>query len=447
MHSVVRSALARAFSFVPIAIATLLTSRLIIHHFGLGAFDSYALLLSLIFLIPLNNLGVGAAITSAYAAEGPASEHSKRVTLTAARVLTLSTLGTVAVALVLGASGVWPTLLGPASGPSFVMGAAVAVYALTFVPGLGQNMLLGLNRNHVTVLIQAAFAPFILIGVVLVIVLDAPARWVIIVPSAATLAISVITLVVANRVADVSWTRLVAAVPFRHRFPGARIRHMSVPVLIITVATPLALQSDRIVLSHVSTKQAVAQYSVMMQIIAPALALISASAQPLWPIFTKARATGRRGPRLGRMLMVFAAAALVLGAILAVVANPIAELIGGDQVHLGLLLPITGGLTVVMTAMSTPLSMSLMDPTGARFMAWTTCIALPANIGLSVLLGRLLDAPGPLLATVLVAFPIQVLPGYLYSINRGYTPRHRATSAHLDTVVESMPVVVDVPTS
>lgn len=446
MHSVLRSALARALSFVPIAVATLLTSRLIIHHFGIATFDSYALLLSLIFLIPLNNLGVGASITSAYAAEGPESDQSRRVTLTAARVLSVSTLGTVVVGLVLGGVGAWPTLLGPASGPSFAVGAAVAIYALTFVPGLGQNMLLGLNRNHVTVLIQAAFAPFILIGVVLVIVFGASGRWVIIVPSAATLGVSVMTLVVAGRVARVSWGRIIAAIPFWRHHPGARIRAMSVPVLIITAATPLALQSDRIVLSHVSTKQAVAQYSVMMQIIAPALALISASAQPLWPMFTKARATGRRGPQLGRMLLVFAAAALVLGAILAAVANPIAELIGGSQVHLGILLPVAGALTVVVTAISTPLSMSLMDPAGARFIAVTTVIALPVNIGLSILLGNLLDAPGPLLATALVAFPIQVVPGYLFSINRRYTPRHGTSSMQMDTLVEAMPVMIDVPT-
>lgn len=131
MNSVASSAIARSLSFIPIALATLVTSRLIIRDFGLDSFNSFALIVSLIALIPLNNLGVGAAVTSAYASGGPRSEHSQRVTLTAARVLTVSSAGTAAAALLITAFDGWPTLLGSASGPNLYCGIAMAVFALS----------------------------------------------------------------------------------------------------------------------------------------------------------------------------------------------------------------------------------------------------------------------------------------------------------------------------
>lgn len=444
MDSVLRSAFARALSFIPIAVATLLTSRLIIQHYGVGAFDSYALIVSLIFLIPLNNLGVGASVTSSFAADGPQDERARRVTVTAARVLAMSTIGTAAAALLLGVLGEWPTLLGSASGPSGTIGIAMAVYALSFLPGLGQNMLLGVNRNHVTVLVQASFAPAILVGVALIVLLDGDGRWLLVVPTAAVVAVSLLTAAVAARVTGFSWAGVLRAVPFPRRFPGARIRQLSGPVLLTTLANPIALQSDRIVLSHVSTESAVARYSLLMQIIAPALALVAAAAQPLWPIFARARAAGGRAPSLARILALFCAAGLVLGTAAALVANPVTSLIGGSAVDgLGVLLPVTGALTIMTAALTYPVSMQLMDPAGARFVAIVTGVALPLNLGLSIALGAWLAAPGPLLATVLVGLLVQTCPALLYARNRRFVGRHRAGDAapHLVRFAE-LPVVL-----
>lgn len=444
MHSVLRSALARALSFVPIAVATLLTSRLIIQHYGIGSFDSYALIVSLIFLIPLNNLGVGASVTSSYAADGPQAEHARRVTVTAARVLTLSTVGTAAAALLLGAFGWWPTLLGAASGPSGTVGVAIALYAVSFVPGLGQNMLLGVNRNHVTVLVQAAFAPFILLGVVGVLLAGADRRWLLVVPTAAMLAVTLLTASVAARTTGVSWAGVLRAVPFPRRFPGARIRQLSGPVLISTLANPIALQSDRIVLSHVSTEHEVATYSLVVQIIAPAMALVAAAAQPLWPIFTKARADGADGPGLSRVLALFGAAGAALGLVAALLANPIAALIGGSKVHsVGILLPVAGALTIVTAALAYPVAMHLMDPAGARFVALATCVALPLNLGASIWLASWLGAPGPLLGTVIVGLLVQTGPAVIYARNRHRVGRHRVGAAPHLVVFDELPVVVE----
>jgi O-antigen/teichoic acid export membrane protein len=425
MNAVARSGIARLASFVPTATATLFTSRLIITHYGLAAFGSFALVLSLINLIPLNNLGVGAAVTSAYAAGSRDSEHARRTLLTSARFLTLSMAITALIAVGVGSLGLWPTLLGGASGPNLWCAIALIVYAVSFVPGLGTSMLLGVHRNHLTVLIQTFYNPLILVLVGVAIVGGVDGDAVMIAPCVALVVVHSLTSGIAGRITKTSWTRLLAALPNRRRHPGASIRAMSGPVLFITLSTPIALQSDRIVLSHVSSTQAVADYSVAMQIFAPALALIAASAQPLWPIWTAARTEGRRGPGVGRVLGLFCAAAIAIGAVLALIADPMASLIAGDRVHISALLAFSGGLAVLTAGASYPVAMSLMDPVGVRFVLACTLLALPANIGLSVVLGQHFGAPGPLLASCIVGLCVQALPGLVYSRDRQSAGRHR----------------------
>lgn len=425
MNSVLRSGLARLLSFVPTGVATLLTSRLIISRFGIDSFDAFMLVLTLINLIPLNGLGVGAAVTTSYAADGPDSEHSRRVTLTAARVLTISTLGTACAALLLSAAGAWPTLLGASSGPNLYCGIAVAVYAVSFVPGLGTNMLLGVHRNHVTVAVQTFFTPTILLGVAAVIAFKVDGDAVMIVPPAALVVNNVVGAWLAGRATGISWSWLIRALPSRVRHPGASIRAMSGPMLIITLGTPIALQSDRIILSHVSTAKAVAEYSVIFQIIAPAIALVAATAQPLWPIYTNARAQGQSGPSLAKVLALFCGGGLGFGVVLAVVARPVGHLIGGEHIQIGLSLAIAGGLTVLTAAASYPIAMSLMDPDGIRVICLVTVVAVPLNIALSIWFAVLLDAPGPLLGSCVVGILIQSIPALVYRRNRRPPGRHR----------------------
>lgn len=452
MNAVLKSALARLASFVPIAIATLLTSRLVIDHYGIGAFDSYALILSLINLIPLNNLGVGAAVTSAYAAKDSDGGHAQRTLLTAARVLSVSTAATAAASLALSAADLWPTLLGGASGPNLWCGVAMALYALTFLPGLGQSMLLGVHRNHLTILVQTFYNPVILALVALAIVNDAPGKIIMTLPCVALLIINIVTSGLAAPLTRTSWRKVLARLPRRRRFPGASIRALSGPVLIVTLSTPIALQSDRIVLSHVSTSQAVADYSIAFQIFSPALALVAASAQPLWPIYTRARSQGRPGPHILRVMTVFCGAGLLLGAALAVVADPVAHLIGGKQVHVSVGLAVTGALAVLTAAASYPVAMSLMYPQGLRFVVWSTLLALPVNIGLSVVLGSRYGAPGPLLASVIAGIFVQALPGLIFSRDRQGAGRHRTPDrqaphrlAQLETEAPAEPGVAGLP--
>jgi O-antigen/teichoic acid export membrane protein len=189
-------------------------------------------------------------------------------------------------------------------------------------------------------------------------------------------------------------------------------------MLVIIVSLPLALQTDRIVLSHVSTLRAVANYSVVIQIFAPIVGLVTAASAPLWPMYAKARRDGVPGPNLLRISLLFATAATIIGAALVALANPLGHVIGGPTMRVGLLLPIAAALTVVVQALIAPVAMMLTDPAGLRVIATWNVIAIPVNLGISIVLAKHIGAPGPLLATAGTILIVQGIPTSLYARRR-----------------------------
>jgi O-antigen/teichoic acid export membrane protein len=418
MHPIVKSGLARTASFVPQALATLITSRLVISHFGIPAFDAYTLAASLILLVPLNNLGVGAAVTSAVAAHGSSHESVERVSLTAARTVASSALFLAVASAVVTAGGWWNAFLGPASGDGMYYGISMVIYAVSFVPALSQSMLLGVHRFHLSILVQTLLAPVTLLAVGIMVGLGMDSRYLIVVPSLAVAVVNIANAAVAGRIIRFSWGSLLMRLPFPRRYPGASIRAMSGPMLIVSLSTPIQLQSDRIVLSHFASKQAVANYAVAIQIFAPVAALIAAAAQPLWPIYTAARARGQRGPNLARLMFAFALACSLISAVLVVIANPIGHLIGGHRIHLGLMLPVVAAVAIALQAATYPMAMSLMDPVGLRRVALSAALAAPLNVLVSIALAKRYGAPGPLLASCIVCALVQIIPIGIYAQRR-----------------------------
>lgn len=442
MNPVARSAIARSASFVPTSIATLLTTRLVIGHFGVSSFNAFILTMTTIALIPLNDLGVGAAVTSNYAARGPYDPLSRRATLTALRTLAVSTAVLEVANLALTMLGLWPTILGRAAGPNGICGLAVAIYGLSFAPGLAQSALLGTNRNHVTILVQAFFTPLTLALVAIAIYCDLPRGWVILTPSAAVLLISLATAVAASRMIGLRWASLLAEMLRPRKYPGTKIRHLSGPRLMITLTAPVTLQGDRVILSQVATAGAVADYSVAGQLFAPIGALIAAAATPLWPIFDRARASGRGGPSLVKLIVTFVIATLVGCIALVLLADPLGILIGGGRVHLGLLLPVAWALVMVGNSASYVTAMSMMDVRGIRFVGICSVIGTPIGLALSVVLARRYGAPGPLFATAVSVLVFVTIPMWMRQRFHAFDARHRreerARSADAESALSSV---------
>jgi O-antigen/teichoic acid export membrane protein len=279
-------------------------------------------------------------------------------------------------------------------------------------------MALGVERNHVVVIIQILWNPLILVGAAALILTDSDGGLIVLVPAVAVLVVSALTGVYAVRTTSFPWRAMVRALPRRRQFPGAKIWAISGPMLMLTLCVPIMLQGDRIVLSHVTSKAAVADYTVALQIFAPIGALLAAATRPLWPLWIKARARGERGPDLLRVMAVFCALTALVCAVLVLISDWVGRLIGGHTINLGVALPAAAGLAMTVQAAAMPVAMALRDPRGIRFVGICTLVALPVNLVLSIVLAHRWGAPGPLVATFLTGLIVQTLPGFWYARTR-----------------------------
>ena len=315
----------------------------------------------------------------------------------------------------------WGNVLGDGSFATGAFGIAIAAYGLSFVPGLAQSVLLGVNRNEITILVQASLAPAMAAGAGICVLLDADPRWLVVVPGVAVLAISLLNAIVSTHDTGLRLLPLVPKLPRRRQHPGARIRGIAGPALIVSLISPLALQMDRLVLSHVSTSRDVANYSVTIQVFAPLVALIPAAARPLWPIFARARATGAQAVSLGKVLALFVGVTSLASVVLVVLAQPIAHVISDDQIDLGIALPVLMAAAAVVQSVAVPVSMALMYPAGLRLIARLAVVSLPVNLGLSIWAGHRFGAPGPLGVGIFVGTFLQTIPALVYLGRHGIT--------------------------
>ncbi len=432
MRSVLLSGISRIASVIPTAIAVIVLSRVIIGEFGIGTFNEYSLIFALILLLPVNSLGVGATVTDRYAALGADAAETRAALLSAIRVLLVSAAATSLAAIVVTIGGWWEPLLGDAAPLDKFCLLAMLLFAVSFVPGLAVSVLLGEQRNHIVVLIQTLTYPVALLMVGVMIWLDLPDGLVTVVPPASTLAIGLMLAFAARRFVPDGWAGLLRQAPYRSRFPGGKIWALSGPVLISQLATPVALQLDRFVLSHVSTAGELATYSVVVPIWAPSVGIIAALCQPLWPLWAKARAENTPGPSLPLVLLVMTGISGLMAVCLAVLSPLVADLVAQDQIHVGSDMLIASSLCLVVTGLSYPMTMRLMYPSGARLVATLMVISLPVNVVLSIFLAEQMGAAGPLYATAATGFLIGTVPAIVY--DRIHERRTVRTEPELTTV-------------
>ena len=88
-----------------------------------------------------------------------------------------------AVSLLMLPIGLWGDLLGPSVGAHGFFALSMVIYGATFIPALSQGVLLGVHKNHLTVLVQTLFTATNLAMILGLIALDVPVGWVVAVPA------------------------------------------------------------------------------------------------------------------------------------------------------------------------------------------------------------------------------------------------------------------------
>ncbi len=411
-------------------IAALATTRLLVAEMGAQRFGIISLIMSLSALLPIADLGVAAAIVNkTSASRKPADDHELHAVLTTCiRALTVSAFAVMGIAALLFSLELWPTLLGISQGRNEANAAAAlafAIFGLQLPISIGQRMLLGLGDSGRLILLQAVGAPVAFAITYLGVQQEAGLPVLAAATPLGMLVAALLQLAEAGRRSRVPLAVLAANVARLRKRPGVSIRSQALPMLIVTIGLPLALQSDRLILAHAASLEEVARYALALQLYSPGWSVITAAGMGLWPIFARRRAASELGPlsskALTSSLYGFSLVGLLGGVVLTLVGPALASLVVVDQFRLPTSLVGAFGLLLLVQSVQLPLGMYLTDACGLRFQAMCVTAMVPTSICISLPLAASLGATGPVLGSVVAIAACQVVPA-LYRIRRETYP-------------------------
>lgn len=396
----------------------ILTSRMILSHYGIDGYAQYGLLASLPALLPFADLGIAAVVFNVIAgsADPRTDETVHRTIVTAFRILLISGPVIIAVAVAISLLHLWPALLGEGLMPDG--GTTVLICALVFGCGLpltvGQRILIGLGRNGTQVAAQAVVAPFIFICVLVSVWLALPVgNYLAVLSYIAAGLVSVLCLIISGRMISPMLGRSIRDIPRIRAVPKLPVIAVVGPMLVQMIILPIATQLDRILLSNFAGADDLAQYNLGAQLFGIALQTISAAGLALWPIYAKARSSAHiRSPL--RPSALFMAGGLVIAGIMALLSPLLVRFVSSGQLQLGVSLVLAFVVLVGVQAAKYPLGMYMTDERGLRFQVIPILVLLPLNLGLSIVLIRWIGAAGPVWAGATSALLCQVLPNLWY---------------------------------
>lgn len=427
------------FLVMPVtALLGIVATRLILDSYGPLAYVQYGLLIGLAGLLPFADLGLSAVVMNSVAQSSDVrrDEALRRILLTTLRLLLVSGGVIVAVGVLLTLTGSWPRLLGqglmPGSG-NVVAGACLAMVGLALPFGIGQRILTGLGKNHLTIFLTGLQSPLVLLAIWGSITLSLSAGPVLaVLPYAVILVLAVALTGLAARLVNPSFTA--AARQVFSRAKGDKVGHVAWPMLVLMIATPLAMQTDRIVLSHVSTVAELAEYSLAAQMFIPIWHLSNAAGMALWPVFARDRAAGeQRSPTA--YALVFAGIAATAALCVSLASPWLARVASGGQIELGVDVLIAFSVLQILQAAKYPFGVYLTDGPGLRFQVWMVVAMLPINLGLSIVLAREYGAVGPLIGSAIGVLIFQLLANWWYARRVLRRRRTEATASDQAAVV------------
>lgn len=412
------AAIAKVLVMVVTGVVALFTSRLILQYYGVEAYAQYGLLASLPALVPFADLGIAAVIINAAAeADDPREDRLLRRTITSAvRVLLVAGTVIALAGIVLTALNLWPMLLGPGllAGGNWVAGACVVILGLTLPLTIGARLLIGLGRNTLQILAQALTAPLILALVGFCVLAGIPAgEQLAIFAYLAAAVVATTCLCIAARILAPQIGIAIRAVPRVAAEPGVRVMNLAVPMLVQMLALPVAMQTARILISHLGGATELADYNLGSQLFGIAIQTIGAAGIALWPMYARARATHRIDSPFAPTLWFLVGGLAVAGA-LALLSPWFVELISAGELVLDPLLIAAFVAFVAVQAAKYPIGMYMTDVRGLRFQMLPTVLMIPISLGMSFWLIPSLGAAGCVLAITVAVALCQVVPNVIY---------------------------------
>jgi len=395
----------------------ILTSRMIIEHYGVEAYAQYGLLATLPTLLPFADLGIAAVVINSLAeANSPKTDDFVlRTIVTAFRILSVSGLILISLAVIIHLLGLWPAILGQGlAGGSVAALICMALFGCVLPLTVGQRIVVGLGRTTTQVAAQAVVAPFMLVSILTVVALSAPVgSFLAIFSFVGNALVSVICLAVAAKALSPQLRLALGRIARFRRYPGVPIISLTWPVLVSSLVMPITIQTDRLLLSHLTHGEELAQYNLAAQLFGLLLQTIAAAGLAMWPWYAKARSQGRVASPIVPSLW-FLSGGVVLGLSMALASPWLEVLVSKGKIHLDIWLVAAFVAFVAVEAAKYPLGMYMTDRRGLLFQVAPLLIMVPVNLGLSWSLTGVVGAGGPILGSAVAVLLCQVIPYFWY---------------------------------
>jgi O-antigen/teichoic acid export membrane protein len=215
---------------------------------------------------------------------------------------------------------------------------------------------------------------------------------------AATLLLAAVSAAQGARMVRPAFRAVLRAVPRVRSYRGAPVFGIAWPMLVQLVAVPLAMQSDRLVLSHRTTSSVLAEYNLASQMFTPIWAVVTAGGLTLWPVFARARSRGE-GATPFPVAWAFGAGSAAMSLAVGLAAPLLAEVASGGRIRIGVGTLVAFGALMTLQGLKYPLGMYLTDVRGLRYQAVMIAVMSPVNLGLSWVLAGPLGAAGPVVGS------------------------------------------------
>lgn len=420
--AIASAGLARAVTIPLNGLCTLAAAYLVLHGLGASQYGLATIIWSLAAVLPFGDLGLGASIIESIASDGgQPGPNGRAATCRALRYLILSAFGAVGAAGVIAIFGLWPSLLGqtgmPPSTVTLASVVALTCFSINMPLAISQRVLTGFGRTGTSMLLQA-LAPPIALGITAFGVSMHP--WSL-APVFATAALPA-GQIVASLAQAVAVKRLTGLNLRKCALDGVRglcrptttYSGMAASMMVITLAIPLALQSDRLLIAHSSHSAELPSYSLSFQFYAPAWSVIGAAGLALWPKFARDRQSGvARGTPVRPIVMVTCLSIVLAAGYM--VAMPFAEkIVAGGTLSVSFFIVLAFACLLVVQGTQLTYGMYMTDAPGLRFQAWCVCVMLVANLLASFVLAQRFGAAGPPFASAVCIAVFQLAPQAVY---------------------------------
>lgn len=397
----------------PITIGcSLVTATLLIRGASVEDYAGYTLIASILPILAFLDLGYGGAVTNWSAEYSNQPDRETRIVLQgrighALRATMVPTLIVLTLSLT---SSIWAVATNAfwLHMPIAILSLVLAIYSLNIPFSIISKVLIGTGRTSTWIFVQIAqpLTALAIVGMAVWLGFSA------LIPVAP--ALSLLAMCLAGAYFGMKSAEMVPRDVGR-AFVGPKLRGENLfasawPMMIILIANPLALSSDRLILTWLGDTSNVASYSLASQLFSPALALLSATGLSLWPHFAKRRFEGHAtGP--WTMMLVFGSAALVGSVVLYFVSPWLADYVGGSRIELPAALILCLASSFIVQSAQLPIGMYMMHGSGPKIQAMLLVLMFALKFLLSMAFIPFLGAGGPALGTAIAILVCQILPG------------------------------------